>query len=91
MGKINTSIIKNMCLYSAANYKEAFIYQYSGGKICFSDLKTLNHITNNIDRAVKVLYNAYRVKNSHYIRIINTHTGEAAGYYDITENEFFKV
>ena len=90
MGKINTSIIKNMCLYSAANCKEAFIYQYSSGKICFSDLKTLNHIVNNIDRAVKVLYNAYRVKNTHYIRIVNMNTGEA-GYYDITENEFFKA
>ena len=89
MGKINTSIIKNMCLYSAANCKETFIYQYSSGKICFSDLKTLNHIANNIDRAVKVLYNAYRVKNTHYIRIVNINTGEA-GYYDITENEFFK-
>ena len=90
MKKINTSIIKNMCLYSAANCKETFIYQYSSGKICFSDLKTLNHIVNNIDRAVKVLYNAYRVKNTHYIRIVNINTGEA-GYYDITENEFFKA
>ena len=90
MKKINTSIIKNMCLYSAANCKEAFIYQYSSGKICFSDLKTLNHIANNIDRAVKVLYNTCRVKNTHYIRIVNMNTGEA-GYYDITENEFFKA
>ena len=90
MKKIDTSIIKNMCLYSAANCKEAFIYQYSSGKICFSDLKTLNQIANNIDRAVKVLYNAYRVKNSHYIRIVNINTGEA-GCYDITENEFFKA
>ena len=91
MRKINTSIIKNMCLFSAANCKEAFIYQYSSGKICFSDLKTLNHIANNIDRAVKILYNAYRVNNSHYIRIVNMNTGEAAGYYDISENEFFKA
>lgn len=90
MKKINTSIIKNMCLYSAANCKEAFLYQYSSGKIYFSDLKTLNYIANNIDRAVKVLYNAYRVKNTHYIRIVNMNTGEA-GYYDITENEFFKA
>lgn len=90
MKKINTSIIKNMCLFSAANCKEAFIYQYSNGKICFSDLKTLNHIANNIDRAVKILYNAYRVKNSRYIRIVNMYTGETA-YYDISENEFFKA
>ena len=90
MKKINTSIIKNMCIFSAANCKEAFIYQYSNGKICFSDLKTLNHIANNIDRAVKVLYNAYRVKNSHYIRIVNMYT-EEIGYYDVTENEFFKA
>ena len=90
MDKINTSIIKNMCIFSAANCKEAFIYQYSNGKICFSDLKTLNHIANNIDRAVKILYNAYRVKNSHYIRMVNMRTGETA-YYDISENEFFKA
>ena len=90
MKKINTSIIKNMCIFSAANCKEAFIYQYSNGKICFSDLKTLNHIANNVDKYVKILYNAYRVKNSHYIRIVNMHTGEV-GYYDITENEFFKA
>lgn len=89
MKKINTSIIKNMCLFSAANCKEAFIYQYSDGKICFSDLETLNHIANNVDRAVKVLYNAYRVNNNRYIRIVNMHTGEV-GYYDISENEFFK-
>ena len=90
MEKINTSILKNMCIFSAANCKEAFIYQYSSGKICFSDLQTLNHIANNIDRAVKILYNAYRVKNTHCIRIVNMHTGEAA-YYDICENEFFKA
>ena len=48
MDKINTSIIKNMCIFSAANCKEAFIYQYSNGKICFGDLKTLNHIANNV-------------------------------------------
>ena len=89
MEKINTSILKNMCIFSAANCKEVFIYQYSNGKICFSDLKTLNHIANNIDRAVKILYNAYRVNNSRYIRIVNMHTGEV-GYYDISENEFFK-
>ena len=90
MDKISTSILKDVCLFSAANCKEAFIYQYSSGKICFSDLQTLNHIANNIDRAVKILYNAYRVKNSHYIRIVNMHTGETA-YYDISENEFFKA
>ena len=90
MDKISTSILKDVCLFSAANCKEAFIYQYSNGKICFSDLKTLNHIANNIDRAVKILYNAYRVKNSHYIRIVNMNTGETA-YYDICENEFFKA
>lgn len=89
MEKINTSIIKNMCIFSAANCKEAFIYQYSNGKICFSDLKTLNHIANNVDKYVKILYNAYRVNNSRYIRIVNMHTGEV-GYYDISENEFFK-
>ena len=89
MKKINTSILKNMCLFSAANCKEAFIYRYSNGKICFSDLKTLNHIANNIDRAVKILYNAYRVKHTNCIRIVNMHTGETA-YYDISENEFFK-
>ena len=90
MDKINTGILKDVCLFSAANCKEAFIYQYSNGKIYFSDLKTLNHIANNIDRAVKIIYNAYRVKNSHYIRIVNMHTGETA-YYDISENEFFKA
>ena len=90
MDKINTSIIKNMCIFSAMNCKEAFIYQYSSGKICFSDLKTLNHIANNVDKYVKILYNAYRVNNSRYIRIVNMHTGETA-YYDISENEFFKA
>ena len=90
MDKINTGILKNTCLFSAANCREAFIYQYSDGKICFGDLKTLNHIANNVDRAVKILYNAYRVKNSHYIRIVNMYTGETA-YYDICENEFFKA
>ena len=89
MKKINTSILKNMCLFSAANCKEAFIYQYSNGKICFSDLKTLNHIANNVDKYVKTLYSAYRVNNSRYIRIVNMHTGETA-YYDISENEFLK-
>ena len=89
MKKINTSIIKNMCIFSAANCKEAFIYQYSNGKMCFSDLKTLNHIANNVDKYVKILYNAYRVNNSRYIHIVNMHTGEV-GYYDISENEFFK-
>lgn len=91
MGKINTSIIKNMCIFSAANCKEAFIYQYSNGKICFSDLKTLNHIANNVDKYVKILYNAYRVKNTHYIRIVNMNTADTVGYYDIIENEFFKA
>ena len=90
MKKINIGILKDACLYSAANCREAFIYQYSSGKICFSDLKTLNHIANNVDRYIKILYNAYRVKNTHYIRIVNMHTGEAA-YYDICENEFFKA
>lgn len=89
MKKIDSGILKEVCLYSVANCKEAFIYQYSNGKICFSDLKTLNHIANNIDRAVKVLYNAYRVNNSHYIRIVNMHNGDT-GYYDILEREFFK-
>ena len=89
MTKIDTGILKEVCLYSAVNCREAFIYQYSNGTICFGDLKTLNHIANNIDRAVKVLYNAYRVNNSHYIRIINMHTGET-GYYDILAREFFK-
>ena len=89
MDKINTSILKNMCIFSAANCKEAFIYQYSNGKMCFSDLKTLNHIANNVDKYVKILYNAYRVNNSRYIHIVNMHTGEV-GYYDISENEFFK-
>lgn len=91
MDKINTSILKNMCLFSAVNCREAFIYQYSNGRICFSDLKTLNHIANNVDKYVKILYNAYRVNNSHCIRIVNMNTGEAVGYYDITENEFFKA
>lgn len=90
MDKINTSILKDVCLFSAANCKEAFIYQYSNGKICFSDLKTLNHIANNVDKYVKILYNAYRVNNSRYIRIVDMHTGEVA-YYDICENEFFKA
>ena len=90
MDKINTSILKNMCIFSAANCKEAFIYQYSNGKICFSDLKTLNHIANNVDKYVKTLYSAYRVRYSDCIRIVNMHTGEAA-YYDISENEFFKA
>ena len=89
MDKINTSIIKNMCIFSAANCKEAFIYQYSNGTICFSDLKTLNHIANNVDKYVKTLYSAYRVKHTNCIRIVNMHTGETA-YYDISENEFFK-
>lgn len=89
MDKINTSILKNMCIFSAANCKEAFIYQYSNGKIYFSDLKTLNHIANNVDKYVKILYNAYRVKNSHYIRIVNMQNGDT-GYYDILEREFFK-
>ena len=90
MDKINTGILKDACLFSAANCKEAFIYQYSNGKICFSDLQTLNHIANNVDKYVKTLYNAYRVKNTHCIRIVNMHTGEVA-YYDISENEFFKA
>lgn len=90
MKKINTSIIKNMCIFSAANCKEAFIYQYSNGRICFGDLKTLNHIANNVDKYVTILYNAYKVKNSHRVHILNMHTGETA-YYDISENEFFKA
>ena len=89
MDKINTGILKDVCLYSAVNCKEAFIYQYSSGKICFSDLQTLNHIANNVDKYVKILYNAYRVKHTNCIRIVNMHTGETA-YYDISENEFFK-
>ena len=91
MDKINTSIIKNMCIFSAANCKEAFVYQYSNGKICFSDLKTLNHIANNVDKYVKILYNAYRVKNTHCIRIVNMNTADTVGYYDICKNEFFKA
>ena len=89
MDKINTGILKDVCLYSAVNCKEAFIYQYSSGKICFSDLQTLNHIANNVDKYVKILYNAYRVKHTNCIRIVNMHTGETA-YYDISENEFLK-
>ena len=89
MDKINTSILKDVCLFSAANCKEAFIYQYSNGKICFSDLKTLNHIANNVDKYVKILYNAYRVKNTHCIRIVNMRTGDV-GYYDIIEKAFCK-
>ena len=91
MDKINTGILKDVCLYSAANCREAFIYRYSNGKICFSDLKTLNHIANNVDKYVKILYNAYRVKNTHCIRIVNMNTGEAVGYYGTTKNEFFKA
>ena len=91
MRKINTGILKDACLFSAANCKEVFIYQYSNGKMCFSDLKTLNHIANNIDRAVKILYNAYRVKNTHCICIVNMNTADTVGYYDIIENEFFKA
>ena len=91
MDKINTSILKDVCLFSAANCKEAFIYQYSNGKICFSDLKTLNHIANNVDKYVNILYNAYRVKNTHCIRIVNMNTADTVGYYDIIENEFFKA
>ena len=91
MKKINTSIIKNMCLFSAANCREAFIYQYSDGRICFGDLKTLNHVANNVDRYINILYNVYRVKNTHCICIVNMNTAETVGYYDITENEFFKA
>ena len=91
MDKINTGILKDACLFSAVNCKEAFIYQYSNGKICFSDLKTLNHIANNVDKYVEILYNAYRVKNTHCIRIVNMNTADTVGYYDIIENEFFKA
>ena len=89
MDKINTSILKDACLFSAANCKEAFIYQYSNGKICFSDLKTLNHIANNVDKYVKTLYSAYRVKYSDCIRIVDMRTGDV-GYYDIIEKAFCK-
>ena len=89
MKKINTSIIKNMCIFSAANCKEAFVYQYSNGKICFSDLPTLNHIANNVDKYVKTLYSAYRVRYSDCIRIVDMRTGEVS-YYDIIEKAFCK-
>ena len=89
MDKVNTGILKNMCLFSAVNCKEAFIYQYSNGKICFSDLQTLNHIANNIDKYVKALYSAYRVKYSDCIRIVDMRTGDVS-YYDIIEKAFCK-
>ena len=90
MRKINTSIIKNACIFSLVNRKEAFVYQYSNGDVCFSNLKALTNISINIDRNVKVIYNVYRIKNSHYIRIVDMNTGDGVGYYDTCANEFFK-
>lgn len=89
MKKINTRILKAVCLYSLVNNKEAFIYQYSNGTICFGNLKTLSHIL-HIDKYVKVMYNTYRIKNSHYICIVDMNTGNILGCYDTLNREFCK-
>ena len=87
MKKIDTRILKNACLYSLVNNKEAFIYQYSNGKICFGNLKTLTAISHT-DRCVKVIYNTYRIRNSHFICIVDMNTGDIVGGYDALNRAF---
>lgn len=82
-------ILKDACIFSAANCKEAFIYAYPDGKRCFADLQTVNHIANDLHKNISILYNMYRVRYTSCIRIVDMRTGEVA-YYDIVDHEFFK-
>lgn len=88
--KAMKKLLKDACLFSVANCREAFIYEYPNGKRCYSDLATVNHIMNKRHENIHILYNMYRIKNSSFIAIFNIKNGDYS-YYDFKNNEFFKA